>query len=139
KALGKSLERLASGSKINRAGDDAAGLAISEGLASQVRGIRVAIRNANDAIGFLNTAEGALSEVTNITQRLRELAIQAANGTLRDTDRRYLDLEAQQLLQEFGRISAQTEFNGVKLLNGSFTTNHLQVGINRGETIQFNI
>jgi flagellin len=97
KALGKALERLASGSRINRAGDDAAGLAISEGLNSQVRGVRVAIRNANDALGFLNTAEGALSELTNITQRLRELAIQAANGTLGSTDRGYLDSEKAQL------------------------------------------
>jgi flagellin len=82
KSFGKALERLSSGTRINRAGDDAAGLAISEGLGAQVRGIRVAVRNANDAVGFLSTAEGGLGELTNITQRLRELAIQASNGTL---------------------------------------------------------
>ncbi len=139
KSLGKALERLASGSRINRAGDDAAGLAISEGLGSQVRGVRVAIRNANDALGFLNTAEGALAELTNIVQRLRELAIQASNGTLGSSDRNFLNAERTQLLQEFDRIAAQTNFNGANLLDGSFTTTDLQVGIRKGETISFNI
>jgi len=139
KSLGKALERLASGSRINRAGDDAAGLAISEGLGSQVRGVRVAIRNANDALGFLNTAEGALAELTNIVQRLRELAIQASNGTLGSSDRSFLNAERTQLLQEFDRIAAQTNFNGANLLDGSFTTTDLQVGIRKGETISFNI
>ncbi len=139
KALGKALERLASGSRINRAGDDAAGLAISEGLGSQVRGVRVAVRNANDALGFLNTAEGALAELTNITQRLRELAIQSSNGTLGSTDRGYLNSERAQLLEEFDRIAVQTNFNGANLLDGSFTTTDLQVGIRKGETISFNI
>ncbi len=139
KALGTALERLASGSRINRAGDDAAGLAISEGLGSQVRGVRVAIRNANDALGFLNTAEGALAELTNIVQRLRELAIQASNGTLGASDRNFLNAERTQLLQEFDRIAAQTNFNGANLLDGSFTTTDLQVGIRKGETISFNI
>src|SRR6185436_9330286 len=135
KALGRALERLASGSRINRAGDDAAGLAISEGLGSQVRGVRVAVRNANDALGFLNTAEGALSELTNITQRLRELAIQASNGTLGASDRTYLNAERGQLLSEFDRIATQTNFNGSNLLDGSFSTTDLQVGIRKGETI----
>ncbi len=139
KALGTALERLASGSRINRAGDDAAGLAISEGLGSQVRGVKVAIRNANDALGFLNTAEGALAELTNIVQRLRELAIQASNGTLGASDRSFLNAERTQLLQEFDRIAAQTNFNGANLLDGSFTTTDLQVGIRKGETISFNI
>src|SRR3954471_4954489 len=139
KALGKALERLASGSRINRAGDDAAGLAISEGLGSQVRGVKVAVRNANDALGFLNTAEGGLSELTNITQRLRELAIQSSNGTLGASDRGFLNAERGQLLQEFDRIATQTNFNGSNLLDGSFTTTDLQVGIRKGETISFNI
>ncbi len=138
-ALNRALERLTSGSRINRAGDDAAGLAISEGLQSQVRGLRAAVRNANDAVGFLNTAEGGLSEMTNITQRLRELAIQAANGTLSVTDRSYLGDEADALVEEFERIANQTQFNGVALLDGSFQTTTLQVGVNKGETISFNI
>ena len=139
KAFGKALERLSSGSRINRAGDDAAGLAISEGLGSQVRGIKVAIRNANDAVGFLNTAEGGLAELTNITQRLRELAIQASNGTLGGSDRTYLDSEKIQLLAEFDRIATQTNFNGSYLLDGTFTTTNLQIGIQKGQTIAFNI
>lgn len=139
KAFARALERLASGSRINRAGDDAAGLAISEGLGAQVRGIRVAVRNANEAVGFLNTAEGGLAELTNITQRLRELAIQAANGTLGGSDRGFLDAEKTQLLQEFDRIATQTNFNGSYLLDGTFTTTNLQVGINKGQTIAFNI
>jgi len=139
KSLGKALERLSSGSRINRAGDDAAGLAISEGLQSQVRGLRQAVRNANDSLGFLNTAEGALAEVTNITQRLRELAIQAANGALGNSERGFLDDELEALLQEFNRIATQTEFNGTKLLDGSFVETDLQVGVNKGETITFTI
>jgi flagellin len=138
-SLSKALERLSSGARINRAGDDAAGLAISEGLQSQVRGLKVAVRNANDAVGFLNTAEGALGEITNITQRIRELAIQAANGTLSVTDRNYLESEKDALIEEFNRIAAQTSFNGVVLLDGSFQTSSLQVGVNKGETISFSI
>ncbi|TVQ78260.1 MAG: flagellin [Bradymonadales bacterium] len=139
RALGRSLERLSSGSRINRAGDDAAGLAISEGLQSQVRGLRQAVRNANDSLGFLNTAEGALGEITNITQRLRELAIQAANGAIGNNERRFLNEEMQALLQEFDRIAVQTEFNGTKLLDGSFVETDLQVGVNKGESISFTI
>lgn len=139
KSLGKALERLSSGSRINRAGDDAAGLAISEGLRSQVRGLRQAVRNANDSLGFLNTAEGALSEITNITQRLRELAIQASNGAIGSKERGFLDDEVDALLSEFNRIAVQTEFNGTKLLDGSFVSTELQVGVNKGETIEFTI
>jgi flagellin len=139
RSLSRALERLSSGSRINRAGDDAAGLAISEGLQSQVRGLKVAVRNTNDAVGFLNTAEGALGEITNITQRIRELAIQAANGTLSVTDRNYLESEKDALIEEFNRIASQTQFNGVTLLDGSFQTTNLQVGVNKGETIAFRI
>lgn len=139
KGLKTSLERLSSGYRINSARDDAAGLAISEGLTSQVRGLRQAIRNANDGIGFLATAEGALAEDTNIAQRIRELAIQAANGTLSAADRGYLNNEAQALIDEFERIAQQTDFNGVKLLDGSFETTNLQVGIQKGRSIAFSI
>jgi flagellin len=139
KALGRSLERLSSGTRINRAGDDAAGLAISEGLRSQVRGLRQAVRNANDSLGFLNTAEGALAEITNITQRLRELAIQAANGAIGNRERGFLNDESEALLEEFNRIATQTEFNGTKLLDGSFVETDLQVGVNKGETISFTV
>ena len=139
KALSKAMERLASGSRINNAGDDAAGLAVSEGLRSQVRGLQQAIRNANDGIGFLATAEGALSESTQIAQRVRELAIQAANGSISDNDRSNLNSEVQKLIEEFDRIATTTEFNGVFLLDGTFSTTDLQVGIRKGQTIQFNI
>lgn len=139
KSLNKALERLASGSRIVRAGDDAAGLAISEGLLSQVRGLRQAVRNANDANGFLTTAEGALGEMTNITQRLRELAIQAANGSLGPVDRGFLDSERSELVSEFNRIANSTSFNTTKLLDGTFSTVELQVGTQKGEKIEFTI
>lgn len=139
KSLNKALERLASGERIVRAGDDAAGLAISEGLRSQVRGLRQAVRNANDATGFLQTAEGALSEMTNIAQRLRELAVQAANGSLGPTDRGFLDAERSELVEEFNRIANQTSFNTTKLLDGTFSTVELQVGVQKGEDISFTI
>ncbi|PIR22931.1 MAG: hypothetical protein COV44_05350 [Deltaproteobacteria bacterium CG11_big_fil_rev_8_21_14_0_20_45_16] len=139
RALNKALERLASGERIVRAGDDAAGLAISEGLRSQVRGLRQAVRNANDANGFLATAEGALAEMTNIAQRLRELAIQAANGSLGPRDRGFLDNERGELVEEFSRIANSTSFNTTKLLDGTFSTVELQVGVQKGETISFTI
>ncbi len=138
-SLNKALARLASGERIVRAGDDAAGLAISEGLRSQIRGLRQAVRNANDANGFLQTAEGALSEQTNIAQRLRELAVQAANGSLGPQDRRYLDNERIELVSEFNRIANSTSFNTTKLLDGTFSTVDLQVGVSKGETISFTI
>ncbi|MBN8554912.1 MAG: flagellin [Deltaproteobacteria bacterium] len=137
--LNKALERLSSGSRINQAGDDAAGLAVSEGLRSQVRGLHQAIRNSNDGVGFLQTAEGALQESTNIAQRVRELAIQAANGTISNEDRANLNNEAQSLIAEFDRIATSTEFNGVFLLDGTFSTTDLQVGIRKGQSISFAI
>jgi flagellin len=138
-SLNKALSRLASGERIVRAGDDAAGLAISEGLRSQIRGMRQAVRNANDANGFLQTAEGALGEMTNIAQRLRELAVQAANGSLGPQDRGYLDGERVELVAEFNRIANSTTFNTTKLLDGTFSTVDLQVGVQKGETISFTI
>lgn len=133
--LNKTLERLSTGLRINRAADDAAGLAISEGLQSQVRGLTVASRNASDAISVVQTAEGAMAEQTNIVQRLRELSIQASNGTLSSNDRESLQEEVDALLEEFDRIATQTSFNGVSLLNGFFGTKDIQVGVNKNETI----
>ncbi|MDB5038408.1 MAG: Flagellin [Bacteriovoracaceae bacterium] len=138
-ALQTAMERLSSGSRINNAGDDAAGLAVSEGLRSQVRGLQQAVRNANDGVGYLATAEGALSQSTNIIQRIRELAIQASTGSISDTDRTNLDNEAQQLISEFDRIATSTEFNGSFLLDGSFSTISLQVGTRKADTIDFSI
>jgi flagellin len=137
--MNRALERLTSGQRINNAGDDAAGLAISEGLRSQIRGNQQAIRNANDGFGFLATADGALGELTNISQRIRELSLQAATGSVSASDRQNLNSEVQQLLSEFDRIATDTEFNGARLLDGSFTTTELQVGIRKGQTISFNI
>jgi len=122
-----SLERLSSGLRINRAKDDAAGLAIAERITSQVRGLDQAIRNANDGISLLQTAEGALDEVTNALQRMRELAVQSANGTYNSSDRQSLQDEFSALQKEVVRIAAVTEFNNVNLL-GQPSTLSLQVG-----------
>ncbi|MCL6498598.1 MAG: flagellin [Firmicutes bacterium] len=121
-ALSKSLERLSSGFRINRAADDAAGLAISEKLRAQVRGLAQAIRNAQDGISMIQTAEGALNEVHSMLQRMRELALQAANDTLSDEDRAAINQEIQQLRQEIDNVSSRTTFNGKKLLDGSLVT-----------------
>ncbi|WP_293373533.1 flagellin [Nevskia sp.] len=133
--LNTSLQRLSSGLRINSAKDDAAGLAISERFTAQIRGLDVASRNANDGISLAQTAEGALGEVTNNLQRVRELAVQSANASNSATDRAALQTEASQLLQEVDRVSNQTKFNGVALIDGSFTSAVFQVGANSGETI----
>src|SRR3954470_18378149 len=127
-SLDKSFERLASGSRINHAGDDAAGLAISENLRAQVRGIRQAKRNAQDGISLIQVSEGGLNEVGNILIRLRELAIQAASDTIGDTERGFTDREYQSLKEEIDRISNVTEFNGTPLLNGRAGIFEIQVG-----------
>ncbi len=132
-ALNKSLERLSSGLRINRAADDAAGLSIAEGLASQVRGLRVAQRNAQDGISLVQTAEGALSEVTNMLQRMRELAVQAANGTLSIANRVDIDGEFQQLKTQITDTITRTDFNGIFPLN-SATAIVLQTGVDAGQT-----
>src|SRR6202789_1157665 len=116
--LDKSLERLSSGSRINHAGDDAAGLAISENLRAAIRGIRQARRNAQDGISMIQVSEGGLNEVSNILIRLRELSIQAASDTVGETERGFTDREFQSLKQEIDRIANVTQFNGVPLLNG---------------------
>ena len=125
----KSMEKLSSGLRINRAGDDAAGLAISEGLKSDIRALDQASRNAADGISLVQTAEGALDEVSSILLRMKELAEQSLNGTLSDTDRGYLNAEFSALSGEIDRISDGVDFNGVKLLDGSGGTVAIQVGI----------
>jgi flagellin len=134
-ALQTSLQRLSSGLRINSAKDDAAGLAITERFTSQIRGLNQASRNANDAISLSQTAEGALGEISNNLQRIRELAVQSANATNSGTDRTALDNEAQQLISEIDRVATQTAFNGVNLLDGTFTSQAFQVGANAGQTI----
>ncbi|HEX6993028.1 MAG TPA: flagellin [Gammaproteobacteria bacterium] len=134
-ALAQSLARLSSGLRINSAKDDAAGLAISERFTTQIRGMNQAIRNANDGISLAQVAEGALQEVANNLQRIRELAVQARNATNSDSDRAALDAEVQQRIAEINRVATQTEFNGLKVLDGSFTEQVFQVGANYGQTI----
>lgn len=130
--LSKSLEKLSSGLRINRAGDDAAGLAISEGLKSDIRALQQASRNAADGISMIQTAEGGLEETSGILIRLRELAEQAATETLGSSERGYLDQEFQALTAEITRIAQSTEFNGTALLDGSSTSLDIQVGIGTG-------
>ncbi|MEM7605278.1 MAG: flagellin FliC, partial [Myxococcota bacterium] len=137
-ALSTSFERLSTGLRINRAGDDAAGLAISEDFKSQIRSLSQAERNANDGVSLLQTAEGALNEVGGILNRQRELAVQSASGTLDDTQRGYIDQEFQALTDEIDRISAVTNFNGINLLDGSANVD-LQVGINNTANDRINV
>ena len=137
--LDKASERLASGRRINSAADDAAGLAISNRQTSQIRGLDQAVRNANDGISLIQTAEGALDETTNILQRMRELAIQSSNGIYSDTDRATLDAEVQQLKAEIDRIADTTSFNGQNVLDGSLGDISLQVGSESNQTIDFSI
>ena len=133
--LATSLQRLSSGLRINSAKDDAAGLAISSRMTTQINGLTQAARNANDGISLAQTTESALQEVSNNLQRIRELAVQSANATNSDSDRSALDQEVQQRLAEVNRIATQTSFNGRKVLDGSFGNATFQVGANVGETI----
>jgi len=137
----KSVEKLSSGLRINRAADDAAGLSISEKLRSQVKGLNQAARNAQDGISLIQTAEGALNETHSILQRMRELAVQAANDTLSADDRAAIQAEVDALALEVTRISDTTEFNGMKLLDGSFSSTSLtfQIGANSGQTMAITI
>jgi flagellin len=125
-----SIEKLASGSRINHAADDAAGLAISEKMRASIRSVRQDMRNANDGISMIQTAEGAMTEVSNILIRFRELSVQAASDTIGDTERGFIDKEVQQLKQEINRIANATEFNGHKLLNGEGGSMDIQIGLN---------
>ena len=132
---GKNLEKLSSGYKINRAGDDAAGLAISEKMRGQIRGLDMATKNAQDSISLIQTAEGALNETHAILQRMRELAVQSANDTNVSGDRQALQLEISALKSEITRIASTTEFNTKKLLDGSFTNQKFHIGANSGQSI----
>ncbi len=134
-SLATSIQRLSSGLRINSAKDDAAGLAISERFTTQIRGLDVAARNANDGISLAQTAEGAMTEIGNNLQRIRELAVQSANATNSDTDRQALQAEVSQLVAEIDRVATQTDFNGTKLLDGSFSSQIFQIGANAGQTI----
>ncbi len=138
-SLDRSTERLSSGARINSAKDDAAGLAISNRMTSQVRGLDQAIRNANDGVSLIQTAEGALSESTNILQRMRELSVQSANGIYSSSDRATLNAEVKQLVSELDRIAESTAFNGQKLLDGSLGKVNLQIGADANQTISFKV
>jgi flagellin len=133
-ALAKSMEKLSSGYRINRAADDAAGLAISEKLQSQIGGLDQAQRNAQDAVSLVQTGEGAMQEVTSMLQRVRDLAVQYNNGTLSTSDKAAITAEVAQLCAEISRIGSDTQFNGIALLTGT-TSITFQVGANDGETI----
>lgn len=137
--LDQASERLASGRRINTAADDAAGLAISNRQTSQIRGLDQAVRNANDGISLIQTAEGALDETTNILQRMRELSVQSANGIYSDSDRATLNAEVQQLKEEIDRIAETTAFNGQNILDGSLGDIDLQVGSDSNQTITFGV
>ena len=137
-ATGKSMEKLSSGLRINRAGDDAAGLAISEKMRAQIRGLDQASRNSQDGISLIQTAEGALSETHSILQRMRELAVQASNGTYTTADRAKLGAEVTQLEKEINRIASQTEFNTKKLINSGISV-QFQVGANSSQVIGMSI
>ena len=140
RAMNTAMERLSTGSRINGAKDDAAGLAISSRMTSQIRGLDMGIRNANDAISMLQTADGAMIEVTNMLQRMRELAIQASNGTTTEDDRNYLNAEYANLISEMERIANNTQWNGRSILQGDAnaagdSTVKFQVGANGGQTV----
>jgi len=135
----KSMERLSSGMRINRAGDDAAGLAISEKMRGQIRGLKQAQRNAQDGISLIQTAEGALNETHAILQRMRELATQASTDTNTVTDRKEIQKEINQLLEEIDRIAEQTEFNTQKLFNGEFENKIFHIGANEGQNMEITI
>ena len=137
--LAKATEKLSSGYRINRAADDAAGLSISEKMRGQIRGLEQASSNASDGISLIQTAEGALNEIHSIVQRMRELTVQAANDTNVSTDRVAIAAELYALTSEITRIADQTEFNTMKVLDGSFSGKHLQVGANEGQMIDVSI
>ena len=138
RAMSQAMERLSTGQRINSASDDAAGLAISSKMTSQINGLNMAVRNANDGISMVQTAEGAIDEIVNMLQRMRELAVQSASETMSDTDRDALDTEFEALDAEILRISQNTQWNGIKLLDGSLNASAsttFQVGANASQTI----
>ena len=137
--LETAMERLATGSKINSASDDAAGLAMTQRMTAQIQGLNMAIKNSNDGIAMTKSIEGAIAEVSDMLQRMRELSIQAANGTNSASDRTYLQDEVNLLIQEVTRVSANTRYNGSLILDGTFINKQLQVGIEEGEHITFSV
>ena len=139
RALATSMERLSTGKRINSAKDDAAGLSISNRMDAQIRGLTMAVKNANDGISLMQTAEGALDEVTNSLQRMRELAVQAVNGTNTAQDRAALDAEVQQLKSEIDRTAKTTQFNSINLLDGSYQNKQLQIGDKANQTLKIGI
>ena len=136
--LKQAMERLSSGKKINSAADDAAGFAIAERMTAQIRGLNMATKNANDGLSMLATVENATNDVTDMLQRIRELAVQAANDTNSLKDRGFLQTEVNSLLQEINRVATQTIYNNKVVLDGNLT-GHFQVGTEKGQTIEFNI
>ncbi len=135
RSLSKAMEQLSTGKRINSAADDAAGLSISSKMTAQVRGLNQAVRNANDGISMIQTVEGALNEVTNMLQRMRELAVQSVNGTNSSNDRTSLDTEFDQLSAEISRVSDNTTWNGMKVVGSEATTYGFQVGADSGATV----
>ena len=134
-ALGTAMERLSTGKRINSAKDDAAGLAIATTMTAQVRGMSQGIRNANDGISLAQTAEGSLNEVTNMLQRVRELSVQSASGTYQDSDRTNMQAEVDELTAQIGQVISNSDFNGVKLFDGSTATVTIQAGANSTDQI----
>ena len=138
KAASTAMERLATGSKINKAQDDVAGSAIADRMTSQVRGLNMAVKNVNDAMAMLSVADSAASDITDMLQRMRELAIQAASDTNSAADRQYLQDEVDSLIQEIDRVATQTQYNGENLLDGSKSAS-FQVGAGSGQTVGFDL
>ena len=139
KEMELAMERLSTGSRINGAADDAAGLAMVERMNTQIRGLTMATRNANDGIALIKTVENALVEVSGMLQRMRELAVQSANDTNTPSERAFANNEFNQLQLEISRVSLNTRYNGAQVLNGSFAAKSLQIGTESGETLYFSI
>ena len=137
--LSTAMERLSTGYRINSASDDAAGLAISTRMESQIKGLTMAVKNAHDGISVIGTAEGAMEEVTAMLQRMRELAIQSSNDTNSEKDRKYLQDEVDQLIREIDRISETTQFNSMNILDGSWDCKVFQIGANKGQIMNVSI
>ncbi|MFN3819129.1 flagellin [Blastomonas sp.] len=138
-SLSKAIDRLSTGKRINSASDDAAGNAIATRMTSQIRGLNQAVRNANDGISLAQTAEGGMNEIVNMLQRMRELSVQSASGTLQDSDRVNLQAEVGELLAQIDDVANRTDFNGVKLLEGTNTTVSIQTGSSSGETVDITL
>jgi len=135
----QAMERLSSGLRVNSAADDAAGFAIAERMTAQIRGLNMATKNANDGLSMLAVIENATNDVTDMLQRMRELAIQAANDTNGSADRGFLQSEVSQLIQEIDRVATQTQYNGETILNGNFADKKIQVGTESGQTVNFSV